>query len=235
MAVTWTKELFDLAYSFNAEPDGHPNTRQGIQLHYNRYALYPEMLRRAQALVTILGLTISDRILVVGCGFGWTVEALSDLGYTAVGADVSSYIQDNKTLSEDTDISAAITAVGLNPTSGDGLVHFNRLKGGGIRTKASILNEDSASASSRNRVKTALGTPTIAITEDLVTSLTDAECAVLQANIIKYSATMRVCHFVTENANPNPPFSFNSKTIEAWKLMFPTATIVADGYRYKVL
>ena len=224
-----------MAYDSSAEPEGHPGDRAGIRLHYNRYVLYPEMLRRAQALVSILGLTLSDRIFVIGCGFGWTVEALVGLGYNAVGADVSSYIQGNKSLSEDSDVSAAITAVGLNPTTGEGLLHFNRLKGDGVRTRANVLNEDSSNTSSRNRVKGVIGTPTIAITEDLVTSLTDAECATLQTNILKYSASLRVCHFLTENANPNPPFNFNSKTIEEWKLMFPTATIVADGYQYKVL
>jgi hypothetical protein len=203
-------------------------------LHYNRYVLYPEMLRRAQAFITILGLTLSDRILIVGCGFGWTAEALAGLGYTVVGTDVSAYIQSNKTLSEDSDISTAISAVGLSPTSGEGLSHFNRLKGDGTRTRATVMNEDSAGTSSRNRVKNVLGTPTIAISEDLVTSLTDAECVALQTNIVKYSGTMRVCHFVTEFANPNPPFNFNSKSIDAWKLLFPTATIIADGYVYKV-
>lgn len=236
MATSWTKALFDLAYDSSAEPDGHPSTRDEIRLHYNRYVLYPEMLRRAQALVTLLGITLSDKILVVGCGFGWTVEAFAGLGYTVIGTDVSSYIQNNKTLSEDSDISTSITAVGLSPTSGEGLLHFNRLKGDGVRTRGSVLNEDSASTSSRNRVKTALGTaPTIIITEDLVTSLSDSECAVLQTNILKYAASVRVCHFLTEFANPNPPFGFNSKSIDAWKLLFPTSTIIADGYVYRVL
>lgn len=236
MATNWTKELYDLAYSSDAEPDGHPNTRPGIRLHYNRYVLYPEMVRRAQAFIDLLGLTLSDRILLVGCGFGWTAEALAGMGYTVIGTDVSSYIQGNKNLSEDTDISNAISAVGLSPTNGEGLVHFNRLRGDGVRTRGNVLNEDSASNPSRNRVKNALGSdPTIAITEDLVTSLTDAECATLQTNILRYAAGLRVCHFVTEFANPNPPFNFNSKSMAEWKALFPTATIIADGYIYRVL
>lgn len=235
MAVTWTKELYDLAYASDAEPDGHPNTRPGIRLHYNRYVMYPEMLRRAQQLVQILGLTQSDRILIVGCGFGWTAEALAGMGYTVVGTDVSPYIQSNKDLSEDTDISSAITAVGLNPSSGEGLTHFNRLKGDGIRTKVQVLNEDSMSNPSRNRVKNILGSdPTVAITEDLVTSLSDNECAALQNAIVKYATGIRTVHFLTEFANPNAPFFFNSKSIEDWKLVFPTSTVIAAG-SYRVL
>ena len=235
MAVTWTKELYDLAYESDAEPEGHPNTRPGIRLHYNRYVLYPEMLRRAQALVQIMGITTADRVLIVGCGFGWTAEAMAGLGYTVVGTDVSSYIQGSKDLSEDSDISSAITAVGLDPTAGEGLVHFNRLKGDGVRTRAKVLNEDSLSTRSRNTVKRELGDPTVAITEDLVTSLSDSECAVLQSEIVKYASGIRVCHFLTEFANPNAPFFFNSKSIGDWKAIFPTATIVADGYTYRVL
>ena len=235
MAVQWTKELYDLAYRLDAEPDGHPNTREGITLHYNRYVLYPEMVRRAQAFISILGLTTADRILLVGCGFGWTAEALTGMGYTVIGTDISPFIQGNKSLSEDEDISAAISAVGLDPTQGNGLTHFHRLRGDGVRTRANVLNEDSSSNSSRNRVRNALGSnPTIAITEDIVTSLTDSECAALQTNILRYAAGLRVCHFVTELANPNPPFNFNSKTLAEWKAVFPTATIIADGYVYRV-
>lgn len=236
MPTTWDKALFDLAYSFNAEPDGHPNTRPPITLHYHRYVLFPEMLRRAQFFVQQFGLTASSKVLVVGCGFGWTVEALSSLGIPTIGTDISSYIQGNKSLTEDADIDAAVRAVGLDPTNSEGLGHFNRLRGSGVRTTATVLNEDSGNNASRNRVKQALAAdPTIIITEDVVTSLTDVECTALQTNIIKYGLTIPIVHFVTELANPNPPFNFNSKTIDQWKALFPTATIVADGYVYKVL
>lgn len=235
MATVWDKTLYDLAYSFNAEPDGHPNDRPAITLHYHRYVLFPEMLRRAQFFIQQFGLTANSRVLVVGCGFGWTVEALNSLGVPAVGTDVSAYIQGNKSLTEDGDIDAAIRAVGLDPTNGSGLSHFNRLRGSGVRTTASVLNEDSSSNSSRNRVKNAFsGDITLIITEDIVTSLTDAECTTLQTNIVKYGVTIPIVHFLTEFANPNPPFNFNSKSITEWKALFPTATIVADGYVYRV-
>lgn len=234
MAVTWDKSLYDLAYSYDAEPDGHPNTRPGIILHYHRYGLFPEMLRRAQFFISLFGLTAASSVLVVGCGFGWTVEALNALGIPAVGTDVSAYIQGNKSLSEDSDISAAITAVGLNPTTGEGLAHFNRLRSV-IRTSANVLNEDSTTVKSRNAVKQALnGTITLIITEDILTSLTDAECVTLQNNIVKYGATIPICHFVTEFANPNPPFNFNSHSIAEWKALFPSSTIVTDS-TFKVL
>lgn len=235
MAVTWDKALFDLAYSENAEPDGHPNTRSEIRLHYHRYIMYPQALRRAQFFVQQFNLTAADHVLVVGCGFGWTVEALVGMGIDAVGTDVSAYIQGNKSLTEDSDISAEIAKVGLSSVSGEGLGHFNRLRGDGVRTRAKVLNENSSNNASRNRVRQEFvgGTVTLAISEDIVTSLTDAECAQLRTFISNYSVP--ICHFVTEFANPNPPFSFNSKSLADWKAMFPNDTIVADGATYRVL
>ena len=234
MATTWDKSLFDLAYEFNAEPMGHPNTRPGIRLHYNRYVMFPEMLKRARFFIEHFNLTVADRVLIVGCGFGWTVEALQSLGIETIGTDVSDYIFDTKDQSEDADIADAIAAVGLNPTEGEGLVHFNRLRSA-QRTSGTVLKEDSASNRSRNVVKRALSSdPTLIITEDLVTSLSDAECAQVQGFIENY-APPRICHFVTEFANPDAPFFFNSKSLAEWKAIFPTSTIIADGYVYRVL
>ena len=236
MATTWDKALFDAAYSLLGEPNGHPNTRTGIRLHYCRAAMYPIIQRRAQQLIEVLGLTTTDRILLVACGFGWTVEVLAGLGYTVVGTDTSAYIHSSKTTSEDTDIRAAITDAGLDPTTGEGLTHLNRLKGDGVRTRATILNEDNATTSSRNRVRSALGrAPTVIITENLMSCLTDAEGLVLHTNLSGYSASVRIVHLLTEFANTAPPFNFNSKSIDDWKLLFPTATIVADGYTFVVV
>lgn len=234
MAVAWTKELFDLAYDLSAEPDGHPNTRPEIRLHYHRYVMYPEAVRRAQFFKDHFGLTGASSVLIVGCGFGWTAEALNGMGVPTIGTDVSPYIQNNKALSEDTDIIAEIAKAGLSSTAGEGLGHFNRLRGDGVRTRASILNENHQNNASRNRVKQAFasGTVTLAISEDVVTSLTDAECAQLRGFIANYSVP--ICHFVTEFANPNPPFGFNSKSLADWKAMFPSDTIVTSGTPYRV-
>lgn len=237
MAVTWTKELFDLAYKIDAEPEGHPNTRESIKLHYNRYVVYPIMLDRAKKFIEVLGLTSSDLIVVVGCGFGWTVEAMQSFGLTVIGCDISPYIQSAKGLAEDPDIDNALREVGLDPASGAGTVHFNRLRnGGGTRAKTNVLNQDSSSNQSRNAVKSALGgRPTVVITEDVMPSLSDTECLALQLNIEQYAPGVRICHLITELANPNPPFNFNSKTGEAWKLLLPNSTIIPLGGKERVL
>lgn len=234
MAVTWDKALFDAAYDFSAEPDGHPNTRPEIRLHYHRYVLFSEALRRAQFFKEHFGLDANSSVVLVGCGFGWTAEALNGLGVPTIGTDTSAYIQGNKNLSEDADIASAIAATGLSSVNGEGLGHFQRLRGDGVRTRATILNEQHNNNASRNRVRQAFasGTVTLAISEDVVTSLTDAECAQLRSFLANYAVP--ICHFVTELANPNPPFNFNSKSLADWKLTFPNDTIIADGNPYRV-
>jgi hypothetical protein len=232
MAIVWDKALFDLAYESNAEPDGHPNTRPAIRLHYNRYVIFPGLVRRVQQLIEILGLTESDRILLIGAGFGWTAEVFNGMGYTAAGTDTSPYIQSAKDTTEDSEVDAALRATGLDPGS-NGMTHYNRLRNGGTRARATVLDEDSMSRQSRGRVTRALWEPTIVITEDLVTSLTDTEAVALHAELVQYGA--RVVHFLTENANPNPPFEFNSKSLAGWKLIFPSSTVIANGYTLRVL
>ena len=142
-----------------------------------------------------------------------------------------------KSNSEDAEIQAAVNTTGLDSASGPGMVIFNRLRGAnGPRAKLAILDEDSMSNQSRNRVKNALGVrPTVVITEDLVTSLTDSEGLALQAQIVQYAPGVRVVHYLTELANPNPPFNLNSKTAEEWKVMFPSSMIIAVGGKEKVL
>lgn len=234
MAIVWDKALFDLAYDMSAEPNGHPNTRPEIRLHYHRYVLYPEALRRAQFFVQHFGLTAATNVLIVGCGFGWTVEALVGMGIPAIGTDISAYIQNNKGLTEDTDISAEVSKVSLSSASGDGLLHFNRLRGDGVRTRATVANEDSSTNASRGRVRRLFANNTInlCITEDIVTSMTDAEILTVRGQLAQYAVPM--AHFLTEFANPDPPFNMNSKSLESWKLLLPNDTVIADG-TYRVL
>lgn len=234
MAVTWDKALFDQAYESSGEPGGHPGTRSDIRLHYHRYACYAEAQRRARFYVQHFGLTDASAVLVVGCGFGWTVEALSGLGVKCIGTDVSAYVHQHKDTSEDEELAAAIAAAGLSYTHGEGLSHFNRLRGDGVRTRAAILNEDHGSTASRERVRQAFAgaAVTLAISEDVLTSLSDAEGAQLRAVMAHYGAP--ICHFVTELADPSAPFGFNSKTLAAWQAAFPDDTLVAEGNPYRV-
>lgn len=60
---------------------------------YTREAQFPVHLRHAEKYVEILKLKPIDKIAIIGCGFGWTVEALELMGFQSVaGVDKSNYI-----------------------------------------------------------------------------------------------------------------------------------------------
>lgn len=235
--VNWdTKDIWDLAYEFDAEPEG-TSGRPGVRLHYNRHVAYRFAQQNIINCARVLGWTAATRALIVGCGFGWSIEVLLDeLGLTQCnGVDLSVYIQSNKGLNEDAEIAAAIIAVGLNPNLGEGLTLFNRFRGdGGPRSKRAnqILNQNINSQQGRNNIRGVMGGPHNyeILSEDVLTSLTDAEC--LQASNAAHQITSgRVSHLVTVWPLPDNPFiPFNIKrTLEAWKALIPADTFIEAG------
>ncbi len=159
MALTWDKAQYDSAY------------RSG-GLHYDRRWLFDTDSRQsADNIETIFGPLAGLRIVVVGSGFGWSVEHLVGRGYNAIGVDTSPYIQAEK---QDTDL------------------------GGGTYTQAVILDEDSSTGASRGRVRQALGGwPDLVVTEDIFGSFTDTELLVGLDHIDSYRDPKVVAHLVT--------------------------------------
>ena len=246
---TWdTKADWDAAYSFGAEGDtGHTNTRAEVRLHYHRsFKAGANSLNHATRLAAALGWTVpGPTILIVGAGFGWTAEALEDLGFaTVVGTDTSTYIQNNKDLNEDTEIDVEITAVGLDPSTGEGLEIKNRLiaRGGGVgnrsRNSRGVLNEDGSNGGSRGRIKQALGLQgneriEWVVSESLIESLTDTE-VISGSNDMGIIGNNSAHFFYPLRANGNQLSGFNWKTLENWKLLIPDDTFVEAG-SYRVL
>lgn len=236
-----TKAVWDQAYEFDAEPEG-VSGRPMVRLHYNRFVSYPWHRDRIIRIAQLLGWNSATRLVIAGSAYGWSMEALLDeLGFTQVlGVDTSAYIQNSKATNEDAEISAAITAVGLNPTTGEGLTLFNRFRGEGLpraRRATLVLNENLSSNASRNRVRSAMGAPhTYEIfTEDMLTSLTDAECLLASQNAHQVTSG-RVSHLVTVWPVGSDPFMpLNVKrTLQAWKDLIPTDTWI-DASTFEVL
>lgn len=176
----WTKADYDLNYDIGAEGEwGYPNTRAEVRLHYNWGIMQPLQQKWWANLVPLLGITAADRVCVIGAGFGWGVEALlaEAPGVTAIGIDISDYINAEKGTDEDADLDAAITAVGLDPATDRGAQIKTRFRRDGPRAKVTILQEDLSNNGSRNRVRNAIGglDPTWIITEDTVQTMPDAE------------------------------------------------------------
>ena len=223
-AVTWSA-------SYRWVEEGCPNTRAPIVLGYHRGAgRWADAQARAAKFVEVLGITTTDRIAIIGAGYGWTVEALVALGFEARGTDVSSYIQGTKGTTEDADYNAAITAAGLNPASGEGAAKKAELiaKGGGPgnRSRASVANEDLANNASRNRVRNlfAGGRITVAISEDLLPWLTDAEISTQASRIAQLDpGNLRVvAHYLTP-MQPDNVEAYNWKLCSVWRSLLELA------------
>lgn len=195
--AAWTKAEFDTAYSIRVERHfgSHPGRtgRPEMRLHYNEWAIKPIMDRRWTELLKVISPPIltSDRILIVGAGFGWGVRALLErVSCTAIGTDISPYIQAEKAGDDAVEVDAAITTAGLNPTTGRGLFLRDRIRTTGQRAKELVLDEDMSTQQSRQNITGALGgAPTWIIPEDLVNDdMTDAEIVTLAGYLDQSSA-----------------------------------------------
>jgi len=197
----WTKAQYDEAYSFRVErylkgalvgsiPGIH---RPEVRINYHAYSMRPIMVARWQKILPILApaITPADFVLIIGAGFGWGVRALrQQLGCAAIGTDISTYVQAEKGNDDSAEISAAITAVGLDPTTGRGLEVLIAVRTPGARAQELVLDEDLATQGSRNRVRNALGdNPTFICWEDIVDDdMTDQDILDMIAPILSAAA-----------------------------------------------
>lgn len=223
---TWDKATFDATYRVGAEPEGHPNTRPEVKLHYCRAAIFPVVQRRAAELIRLLALTSGQRVAIVGAGFGWLGEVLAASGIVTASIDTSTYIQSAKSTTEAADVRAWIQAAGLDPDSGKGAEILARCVDGQARSRVTVLNEDLANNQSRNRVRTAWGggAPTWVLTEHVLESLTDAECSTLDSRCRSLGPT---AHLIEPTQTGNLP-GYNRKTPAEWKTLLPNSQILSS-------
>ncbi|MCK5433292.1 MAG: hypothetical protein KAJ03_11130, partial [Gammaproteobacteria bacterium] len=171
-------------YSFRCErylPSVIQTGRSEVRLNYHSAFMSPILANRWDNIIpSILNILSTDKVVVVGSGFGWGVDKLIELtGCTAVGVDISDYIETAKTTDENADLIAAIQLVGLDETVDRGLEVYNAYATTGARTISVVLKEDMLSNRSRNEVKKALGNaaPDYIITEDMIQEMSDVEIA----------------------------------------------------------
>ena len=231
-----TKQSFDEDYDIGAEPNGHPNTRPEVRLHYCRAVLFPVAQQRAQGIMTAMGWTAPGPVLViVGAGFGWLAECFEALGFTrVVGIDTSPYIQSDKNNSETADYDAAILLVGLDPLVGAGAqvkADLIARTGSGPRTRATrgVLNQDGGTNQSRNAIRSALGLsgntqPDRLLSDDMIAELTDAEFVTLSTRLKAWVPNL--AHLVRTRGSGQVEGSFNQHTLEEWKALSPLDTFI---------
>lgn len=224
-----SKAAWDALYEIGAEGAwGHPASRAEVNLNYHRFVLMPVIREHAKQLRTALGWTNATPLIVVSPGFGWIMEALGETGMVSVvGATTAAYIQNEKGSNEDADVRAAVEAVGLTTTSGDGLTLFTVLRGDGgprARRAATILNEELRTAASRNLVKAGLGTsgPVIVLTYDGFLNAHDDASAVALAADLRRVPSSTVVHHVYRTW-------LNGKSLADWKALIPQDLFVEHG------
>ena len=230
------KATFDTAYSIGAEGDvGHSGSRPEVKLHYHRKVMGPVCQTRAVGIAQALGwVAPGPSLIIVGAGFGWTAEALEQMGFTRVlSLDISQYVQGNKDGTEEADIDAEISAIGLNPGVGEGQTLKQRFFDGGVRSRASrgVLNEDGVSGVSRGRIRQALGLTgnqraEWGLSESVLESLADAEAQ--QASTTAHQFVTNVAHYVVTTREGNQP-GYNWKSLADWKLLIPIDSFIEAG------
>jgi SAM-dependent methyltransferase len=231
-----------LGVRIGAEPDGHPNTRNGVFLVYPRKFVLDMMRERWAWLAPALGLTATSSLIIVGCAYGYQIEALAELGITRViGTETSTAMRTRLAQSEDAEIQAALAADGLTHTSGRGQELYNlwNVRAGQARSAraADILNEDLANNGSRNNVRNAIqakgGTSWDVITENVLTVLSDAECTTLAGRARSLSGISRLIHLVStttpkrQRGDLSLPPIYNWKSVAEWKALIPADTFVS--------
>ncbi len=110
-----TRDEWDAAYDIGAEPQGRPPGRPEIRLGYTRAVMMPFCEERAVRLAQALGWRAGTRVIVVGCGLGWTVEVLRRNGIVAVGTDISPWVHARKNEADAEEVADAIVRVAQRP------------------------------------------------------------------------------------------------------------------------
>lgn len=194
MAYNYDKDTLDSLYDIGAERWGHPNTRKEVRLHYNRAVMYPYCYKRAQSLSEQLGGDTSKKILIVGAGSGWTVEAMQELGFSnCIGTETSEYLNSILYGNEDADVEAGCLKVGAPMSIRDRILdqHGNKI----CNSVDAIFDEDSMTEESRGRIIAELGSPDVVVTEDVIQTMSDEEAVSFARALEGYQVD--VYHFMS--------------------------------------
>lgn len=241
------KATFDGAYGFNAEHDGHPNTRAGVRLHYHRGRLLTTAEKVAAYFDSYLGpAAYNQRFVIVGGGFGWVAGELLDLGFTnIVVAETSAYVLAEMDNDDEQEIRDACAAVGLDPNGAraDELVArwarpgVPRRRRRGQASDVVIVSADISSPQGRNAAKSAVGgNPQIVVSEEVIGCLSDAEALAFADDCQAWGGQQTVVHLVTTlRPQGGQDAGYNWKTLAEWKALLPANNILIDAVTGEVL
>lgn len=201
----------------------------GYKLGYCRYGMMPYAKVSAKGVSETLELQGAESIILLGAGFGWTAEELLKLhpALNIVCVDNSVWIQTNKDLPQTSMYLEGLSNANIPPDSKEGKRVLAEMDDGGPAARLSILNEDLATAASRNRVLVALGTSKAdwVISELVMDACTDADCRKIAANMNQVAD--RCAHYIVNSEGLYTHDSgYNFKSRAAWK-----GFIVSQGHQ----
>ncbi len=202
-----------------------------VRVHYVRHKEMSQARHRADILIRSIGLTVTDKLALVGAGFGWLQEVLEEQlpGIQCVCVETSPYIQGAKDSNEFVELDAAVQKAGFLPVEAMYAEAMNYLSDG-IKARRTLNDEDVSSASARNRVegKLASGKFTWAISEHVLEWLDDVEAVDLDSAMRKMAPN--VCHMVREYS-PRQASITEPGTLSNWKWF----ENVNDGVKQELL
>lgn len=175
----WTKADYDANYRCQIErrmPGGGPPPAEGrspVRIRYHKWFMQPILADMWSVLHPILtpNIALTDEVCVIGAGFGWGVDAIiAETGAIVVGIDISQYIADEQVNTEDAEIRAEISAVGLDPDTGRGADILAFASDGLPRSNVVILQNDASTGPQRQAIRSALGGnwPSVCIAENII-------------------------------------------------------------------
>jgi hypothetical protein len=175
----------------------------------------------------ILSIASTEKVLIVGAGFGWGLEAfITETNATTVGIDISTYVNAEKDNTEEAELRAAISAVGLDPDAGRGLELMGHIFDGNPRKDPSVivLDENMQTNQSRQAIRSALGNswPSVCILENIISvNSTDAEITQVNNACNLFAGNQRVI-WVTKKDLPG-------RTLQQLQTLTGSEVITTDG------
>ncbi len=213
-----TQADFDASYQVRIRDPAHPQFHQKVGYgrlwaersddpYDTQTGVLNRFVKRRDKLIQLFGLATSDRILVVGCAFGFLIETFKDGGFTNIwGIDNSDYIDTNKATETKTGVVLikddidGVTTGKLTSTTGNGTFDW-------------------------------------IIDEDILDSYEDNEMAPLLNANEKVLATgkpltniIHIMRVVFDTTNPDKDIDpvYNQKTLAQWKAIRTTHSWVDD-------
>ena len=203
--------------------------RWEVRVNYVRAKELPAARHRAGVLISRIGLTATDRVAILGAGFGYLQEALEELlpGIECVCVETSPWIHSVKDQTETAELDLVIQAAGILPVMTGYADAMNALNDGGNKARRELVDEDVTTGQGRSKIKAkvkvkAKGVPTAftwAVTDYIFEWVNDAEAVDIDAGM--HALAPNVCHMIREY-DPGQAKHTEPGTLSNWKWLSTT-------------